>query len=223
MTEVISSSDAERMDRHYRFQRHIYDATRTHYLLGRRHVLRELKPRPGQSVLEVGCGTAWNLARAARLYPEARLYGIDVSNAMLATARTSLRRQGVSNRVVLRQGDATSFDPVALFGIAKFDRLYISYALSMIPCWRAALDHAANLVAPGGSLYIVDFGQCEGLPRVFKGALFAFLRHYAVAPRPDLEGRCRDVAQKHGLELRFESRHRGYTGYAVLRSPVARM
>ena len=216
MTGSTLTSDAERMDRHYRFQRHIYDATRTHYLIGRKHAVRKLEPAPTQSVLEVGCGTAWNLARAARRYPGARLYGVDVSNAMLATARASLERQQLAGRVMLGQGDATSFDPQSLFGVADFDRALVSYALSMIPCWREALDHTAGMLARGGSLHIVDFGQCERLPAAFKKALFAFLRSYDVTPRADLEAQCREVAGRHGLALRFERLHRGYTDYAVL-------
>ncbi len=66
MTTTAPASDAERMDRHYRFQRYIYDATRTHYLLGRRHLIRQLAPPPRGTVLEIGCGTAWNLVRAAK-------------------------------------------------------------------------------------------------------------------------------------------------------------
>ena len=38
------ASDAERMDRIYRFQRHIYDRTRTHYLLGRKHLIAGSPP-----------------------------------------------------------------------------------------------------------------------------------------------------------------------------------
>lgn len=41
---------AEKMDRQYRFQRHIYDATRTHYLLWRRRLIKELAPRAGAAL-----------------------------------------------------------------------------------------------------------------------------------------------------------------------------
>ena len=45
----------------------------------------------------------------------------------------------------------------------EFDRVMISYALSMIPPWRKALARALDVVAPGGSLHLVDFGDCAGL------------------------------------------------------------
>ncbi len=210
------ASDAERMDRHYRYQRYIYDSTRTHYLIGRKHLIRKVDPKAGESVLEIGCGTAWNLARIARRYPKARLFGIDVSAAMLQTAAASLKRQGIEG-VTLRQGDATSFDASATLGQAEFDRVIFSYALSMIPCWREALAHSAGLIAPGGSLHIVDFGQCEKLPTAFKRGLFAFLKHYTVVPRADLESTVRAIAAEHGLSCEMTRLHRGYTDYAVLR------
>jgi len=217
MRHAISATDAERMDRHYRFQRFIYDGTRTHYLIGRRHLIEELAPAKGESVLEIGCGTAWNLVRCAKRYPEARLHGLDVSRAMLDTARASLERHGLAHRVTLRQGDATNFDGGALFGQRTFDRVFFSYALSMIPGWIEALDRAAAHVAPEGALHIVDFGQCEGLPRAFKTAFFAFLDHYTVTPRAALEERVASTARARALTPSFTRLHRGYTDYAVLR------
>lgn len=220
MADASFASDAERMDRHYRLQRHVYDLTREHYLLGRKHLIAELRPQPDESVLEIGCGTAWNLAQLARSYPRAQLCGVDISAAMLETARTSLARKGLAHRITLRQGDATSFDSGALFGRANHDRVIISYALSMIPCWREALDHAAGMLAPGGSLHIVDFGQCEQLPGAFKRGLFAFLGHYSVTPRPELAACCREAAERHGLAHHFEPLYRGYSHYAVLTRPA---
>lgn len=212
----IPASDAERMDRHYRFQRYIYDATRTHYLLGRKHLIRNLAPPRGGSVLEIGCGTAWNLVRVAHAYPDATIHGMDVSNAMLETAQASVARKGLGGRITLRQGDATAFNAAKLFGRAEFDRVLFSYALSMIPGWTAALEQAVPCIAPGGAMHVVDFGQCERLPAGLRNMLFAFLAHYTVYPRADLEIELAKLAARHGLTLEFERMHRGYTHYAVL-------
>lgn len=211
--------DARRMDRHYRYQRHIYDATRTHYLIGRRHLIRELQPARGDKVLEIGCGTAWNLIRIAARYPEANVYGMDVSEAMLATAHQALRRRGFEGRISLAQGDATTFSGRDVFGCATFDRILFSYALSMIPRWQDALRRAAHHIAPGGSLHIADFGQCERLPPLFKRGFFAFLKHYTVLPRERLEEEIARVARAEGLDYAFYRMHRGYTHYAVLCRP----
>ena len=53
----LDAEHAERMDRMYRYQRHIYDLTRKYYLLGRDRLIDELQPPVGGHVLEVGCGT----------------------------------------------------------------------------------------------------------------------------------------------------------------------
>lgn len=173
------------MNRMYRLQRHLYDATRKYYLLGRDALIEELAPPPGGSVLEIGCGTGRNLIAAAKRWPAARLYGLDISDAMLTTARAKAGRAGAS--IAFAQGDAAGFDPEPLFGMARFDRIFMSYTLSMIPPWQAAITHAGSIVAPGGTLSIVDFGQQEGLPRWWRAALLGWLAKWHVTPRADLE------------------------------------
>lgn len=213
-------SDAERMDRHYQYQRFIYDLTRTHYLIGRKHLIADLEPGTEARVLEIGCGTAWNLIRVAERYPEVEVFGVDVSNAMLDTARSSLKRHGLATRVHVAQADATTFSGQQAFGISQFDRIFFSYALSMIPGWRAALAAGVAHLAPGGRLHIVDFGQCENLPSSFKLVFFNFLRHYTVTPRADLEPVCARLCEEQQLSLSFRRLHRGYTDYAVLSRPA---
>src|SRR5882762_3437760 len=121
----------DRMNRMYRRQRHIYDGTRRYYLLGRDRLIANLKPAAGASVLEIGCGTGRNLVLAARLFPGARWFGIDVSTEMLTSAITAISRRGLTSRIRVAHGDATAFDPQRLFGIPCFDHVMISYSLSM--------------------------------------------------------------------------------------------
>ena len=78
MTET-GGAHAALMDKVYRRQRYIYDLTRRYYLFGRDKMIRELALKPGEAVVEVGCGTARNLIRIARLYPGAELFGLDAS------------------------------------------------------------------------------------------------------------------------------------------------
>jgi S-adenosylmethionine-diacylgycerolhomoserine-N-methlytransferase len=204
------------MDRIYARQRHIYDASRKYYLLGRDRLIGTLDADAGTQVLEVGCGTGRNLILAAKRWPQARFHGLDISRAMLDTAGAQVKRAGLSARIALAQGDAAAFDPDALFGIGRFDRIMMSYTLSMIPPWEMALEMAAGLLAPGGSLHIVDFGQQERLPGAFRALLFAWLRKFDVAPRGDLRAVLEDVAGRHGLTLRFTPLLRGYAWSAML-------
>src|SRR6201986_4433829 len=106
MNALVDADASGAMDRMYRRQRHIYDLTRKFYLLGRDELIDGLRPPPGAAVLEIACGTGRNLIRAARLYPKARFFGLDVSEAMLQTARQNIAAAGLSGRIQLAAADA---------------------------------------------------------------------------------------------------------------------
>lgn len=207
------------MDAIYRRQRHIYDASRKFYLLGRDRLIDELEPPERGSVLEIGCGTGRNLIRIARRYPGRPCFGVDVSSVMLETARRSVGRAGLSDRIALAQADATDFDPQALFGRAGFDRIVISYALSMIPPWQGVVEEALRRLAPGGELHIVDFGDQRELPRPFSAVLNRWLALFHVTPRRDLAPVLAASAAGADVTLQARSLYRGYAALAVLRRP----
>ena len=196
------------MDSVYRTQRHIYDLTRKYYLLGRDGLIADLAPPRGGSVLEIGCGTGRNLIAVGKAWPGAQLFGIDISEAMLETARASVTKAGVT--ATLSQGDACDFDAQALFDRATFDRVFISYALSMIPDWKAALVQAASCVAPGGRLEVVDFGQQDRLPGLWRRALFGWLARFHVAPRAEIGRVIAALAKETGSAGHCRSLYRGY-------------
>jgi len=217
--QVAENNHARLMDRMYRYQRYIYDATRKYYLFGRDTMIRELEAPPGASVLEVGCGTGRNLALIGDLYSGVRLFGLDISAEMLASARAKLGRK---NRpaATLIVADATNFS-AADFGERGFDRIVISYALSMIPEWERAIDAAIAALKPGGSLHIADFGQQEGWPGGFRRLLQAWLRRFHVTPREMLFDVLRRNAERQGAALELESIGRGYAWLAVYRRKAA--
>lgn len=186
---------ADRMDAIYGVQRHFYDLTRKYYLLGRDRLIRDLDVPTGGSVLEAGCGTGRNLAAVGAHYPSARLFGLDISSEMLKSAHRTMERQGLARRAHIAIADATAFDPLKLFGQRHFDRVFLSYSLSMIPDWRAAIDAAMDAVATGGALHIVDFGQQERLPGWFARALTHWLARFHVTLRAELVAYCAAKAE----------------------------
>lgn len=202
------SGHAALMDEVYRGQRHIYDLTRKYYLFGRDTLIKGLAAQLGMRVLEIACGTGRNLTKIGTAWPGVRLYGLDISAEMLKSARAAV---GAEAR--LGQGDACSFDAAALLGEPQFDRIVLSYSLSMIPDWQGALDHAASLLAPGGTLHVVDFGDLAGLPRPLAGLLRAWLGKFHVAPRDDMGAVAGRIAAARGLRL---TSTRGPLGYFQL-------
>ena len=211
------SSSARHMDAIYRGQRHIYDLTRKYYLLGRDRMIAELSAPAEGTVLELGCGTGRNMILAARKFPQARFFGIDISQEMLITARASVAKAGLAERITVMKGDASTVDTAAAFGVAAFDRVFISYALSMIPPWREVVAHALALTKPGGSLHVVDFGGQDDLPGWFRSGLRAWLAKFSVEPREDLEAVLAQAARGAGGRLEFHRMYRDYARYAVVR------
>ncbi len=204
------------MDDIYRYQRHFYDLTRKYYLLGRDSLIADLKVPPNGSVLEVGCGTGRNLIVMAKAYPTAQLFGLDISAAMLETAQAAINRAGLSGRIKLAQGDAAAFDALALFGRETFDRVAMSYTISMIPPWQAALAQGAAVVGQGGALHLVDFGQQEGLPKPFRSTLHRWLGKFEVTPRAGLRDVLSELGEHYKMTVSWESLWRGYAWSAVL-------
>ena len=166
-------------------------------------------------MLEIGCGTGRNLIVAARRYPAARFYGIDVSTEMLTKAIDSLGTRRPVDRVRVAHGDATAFDAQRLFGRERFDRIFISYSLSMIPDWNGAIDRALALLAPGGELHIVDFGGQSGWAGPFRAVLRRWLTLFHVTPRDGLERWLSECAKRSGAMLTLERPFRDYAKYAV--------
>ena len=216
-----ASAAAEQMDKIYRYQRYFYDATRRHFLLGRDTLVAGLVPPDGGTVVEIGCGTARNLIQTAVSYPNAKLYGFDISNAMLKTARGKIEAAGLSNRIRVEQGDATNFNLQRLFGFARADRIVASYTLSMIPQWHEAIACACPQLSSNGSLHIVDFGPMSGLPSITKLGLHGWLAKFSVHPSDTLEREVRLAATAHGLDAYVAHPFRGYATYAVLTAPRA--
>jgi S-adenosylmethionine-diacylgycerolhomoserine-N-methlytransferase len=186
LIEPETGGHARLMDSVYRRQRYIYDLTRRYYLFGRDTAIRELDLKPGDRLVEIGCGTARNLVKIARRYPGATLYGLDASAEMLKTAAAAIERAGLGSRIRLAQGYGEAISP-GLFGETRpFDVALFSYSLSMIPDWKRALHAATDALSAGGSIRIVDFGDLKGAGWIAESLLRAWLALFHVSPRSEI-------------------------------------
>ena len=204
----------ESMDRMYRLQRYFYDATRKFYLLGRDRLLDEMDVKPGELVLEAGCGTARNLIILAKRHPKAHFYGLDASSAMLETAQAKVDAAGVKN-ITLKTALADDFRFDSTFELAKpFDKIFFSYSISMIPPWRESIENALQNLAPGGSLYIVDFYDQRDLPGFFTRFLKWWLSKFHVT---HWEGLMPFLEEMRGrYDVKIEPLYRRYSFMAKL-------
>ncbi len=226
MTRSVTSAQmpppqAQLMDRMYRVQRYFYDITRKYYLLGRDRLIARMGVSPSDKVLEIGCGTARNLVALARKHPGAQFFGVDAANVMIETACKKVAGNGLDGRIHLRQGLAEGLDAGGWFGVPAFDRIFFSYSLSMIPTWQAALEAALGNLKPEGELWIVDFWDLGGYPRVAGKVLAAWLELFHVRHRPELLVHLNELQSSGRGELSLEPIGRRYAYLRAVRQKRA--
>jgi ubiquinone/menaquinone biosynthesis C-methylase UbiE len=119
----------------------------------RRRAVAHIGLKPGERVVEIGCGTGRNLALLRdAVGSEGRVIGVDASAGMLAEAQKVVSRHSWQN-VTLMHKDAAKLtldEPV--------DAVYFSLSYSVLPERAPALDRAWEAVRPGGRLVIMDAG-----------------------------------------------------------------
>ncbi len=134
----------------------------------KRRLLQLAAVRPGESALDVCCGTGdvtFALAAAG-----ARTTGMDFSAPMLAVAVARRARIAAAARPVFLQGDALHTP----FPDAHFDLVTLSYGLRNLASVGAGLSEMWRVLKPGGRLLVLDFGKPDNA--TWRGAYFAYLR-----------------------------------------------
>jgi arsenite methyltransferase len=116
--------------------------------------------RPGDTVLDLACGPANQLAMVARLNPESQFIGLDLSQPMLQQAQELIDQQGLGN-VSFREGDITD---LSAFADASVDAVVSTMALHHlpdVPALARTYAEVARVLKPGGGVYMVDFGHLK--------------------------------------------------------------
>jgi S-adenosylmethionine-diacylgycerolhomoserine-N-methlytransferase len=146
---------ADRLERFYRPQAESYDTFRDRLLQGRAELIEMLAPPDGALIVELGAGTGNNARHfGAQLARFDTVELVDLCPALLEQAR---ERWAHEPRVRVIEADATHYRPSR-----PADRVYLSYSLTMMPEWRAALENAVAMLKPGGILGVVDFELPRG-------------------------------------------------------------
>lgn len=208
------------MDRMYRFQRHFYDISRKYCLLGRDRLIAEMRINEGDHVLEVGCGTGRNLEILARKYPDTKFYGLDASAEMLRNAARRRESKALRN-VTLAKELAAGFSHSETFDLEeRFDAVFLSYSISMIPDWEDSIGNCLQNLKKGRPLYIVDFFDQRSLPAWFRKALRAWLNTFHVQYKPDLIPYLKQLERRGEGKLKVTPLYKTYSFIAEFtRSP----
>ena len=113
-----------------------------------RQVLGRLAIRPGERILDLGCGNGWATRLLARAAPGVSAVGIDVSPAMIE------RAEGLHSFTIRARYEVAPFEHLPL-PEASFDRVFSMEALYYAVELDRALGEAFRVLAPGAAIDIV--------------------------------------------------------------------
>ncbi len=116
--------------------------------------------KPGDTVVDLGCGPATQLGMVARLNPETHFIGVDLSNEMLDKARAHIKEHNLNN-VEFRQGDITTLTSFTEHSIDAIMSTVVLHHLPDIAALESTFAQINRILKPGGGLYLVDFGHLK--------------------------------------------------------------
>ena len=113
--------------------------------------MAELRLRPGDRALDLGCGTGHDTRALAELVgPTGSVVGIDASEAMITVARQRVEGSGLP--VTFHVGDATQLDlPTDSFDAVRCERLLVH-----VPDPAVVVDELVRVTRRGGRVVVAD-------------------------------------------------------------------
>ena len=119
-----------------------------------RPLVDQAEIRPGQRVLEIGCGTGNLALLVKRLHPDAEIIGLDPDPKALARARCKCERRGLDVQLDCGFAEELSYPDRSI------DRVLSAFMFHHLgPDEKeAVLREVRRVLKPGGSLHLLDFG-----------------------------------------------------------------
>jgi ubiquinone/menaquinone biosynthesis C-methylase UbiE len=120
--------------------------------------LQKLSVQSGETVLEIGFGTGRAIvSMASAAGDKGKVYGIDISDAMLHKAGRRVRKAGLAKGVVLQRGDAAQLS----FKENFFDAIFMSFTLESFdtPEIPIILKECKRVLKDDGRLCVVALSK----------------------------------------------------------------
>lgn len=125
----------------------------------RRKAIRLLAESNPQLILDVATGTADVAILTARMVPESKITGIDISPQMLQVGRNKILKENLQDRIDLIDGDAEKLP----FGDNIFDAVTVAYGVRNFEDLEAGLGEINRVLKKNGKLVVIEFSK----PTVF--------------------------------------------------------
>ncbi|MDP3405797.1 MAG: class I SAM-dependent methyltransferase [Brevundimonas sp.] len=130
----------------------------------RARLLDQVAPKPGETIIDLGCGTGSFAVSLAQRAPGARIIGLDPDGDILRRAEAKAVAAGLDIHFV----EGFSRDVAAILGDGVADKMVSSLVFHQLPMEEKRRGLAASLRAlkPGGTLHIADYGRQAGPMRL---------------------------------------------------------
>jgi demethylmenaquinone methyltransferase/2-methoxy-6-polyprenyl-1,4-benzoquinol methylase len=180
--------------------------------LWRRQVIEALALRPGDTVVEIGCGTGLNFALLEQaIGREGRIIGVDISEAMLERAKARVRDAGWNNVEFVCCSAADYRFPQDVGGI------FSTGVLNYEPAYDQVIERGATALAPGRRWVVLDYKMPKNWLRHL-APVFVFLGSAFGVSRTLMERHPWQSVQRH---LRNTQMHELYGGFVYIISGQA--
>jgi len=127
--------------------------------LWRKVMLRHLKQAGAREVLDVATGTADVALNIAKKLPNTRVTGIDLSPGMLAIGRQKVEKEGLSEKIVLREEDCENLS----FDDQSFDAATVAFGVRNFEHLKQGLTEMRRVLRKNGKIFVLEFSK----PKVF--------------------------------------------------------
>ncbi|MFC5467773.1 demethylmenaquinone methyltransferase [Cohnella suwonensis] len=134
----------------------------------RRFTMRKMEVKPGQTSLDLCCGTCdWTIA-LAKATDGGKTVGLDFSQAMLDIGQTKVNKLKLGEQITLVQGNAMDLP----FPDNSFDFVTIGFGLRNVPDIVRTLKEMKRVVKPGGKIVCLELSKPSWQP--FKGIYYFY-------------------------------------------------
>ncbi|WP_042162565.1 demethylmenaquinone methyltransferase [Paenibacillus gorillae] len=136
----------------------------------RKFTMKKMNVQPGQTALDLCCGTCdWTIA-LAKASGSGKIVGLDFSQNMLDVGATKIKEQQLDRQIKLVQGNAMELP----FEDNSFDYVTIGFGLRNVPNYLQVLKEMERVVKPGGQVVCLELSKPGWQP--FKAVYYLYFQ-----------------------------------------------